>query len=208
MRGIFQGTVFGLKGIILGMQQGLINDETLRLSDKCFGSEKINEDLTFMAEFAARKGSLWDVVTFTTTARDTIINEMENCRFTTTVSLLQEYCHSHEFQEETEEDSWRSNAPDKFDTQDFKADWDKANKTRCSKPKMIENFYMRYFNFNGSFFRMMNIYSSWNPQNHNDTYLQMVAFGREIGKMTRILFDFHLTDEAKEIVSREYFSDL
>ena len=94
---LIQGSVNALKGMVLGLQQGLLNDDGIRLSERCFSSDKINHDLMFMADFASRKRQLWDAVKFTTTGRDIIINEMENCRFTSTISLLQEFCHSHDY---------------------------------------------------------------------------------------------------------------
>ena len=48
------GSVNCLKGMMLGLQQGLLNDERIRLSAKCFGSDKINQDLIFMNKFANR----------------------------------------------------------------------------------------------------------------------------------------------------------
>ena len=66
---------------------------------------------------------------------------------------------------------------------------------------MIENFYMRFFNFNASFMRVQKLYTTWNPKNRNDVYLTSMAIGREFGKSVRILFDFHLTDESKDYVS-------
>ena len=135
---------------------------------------------------------------------------MDNCRFTTTIALMQEFCHSHDYQVVDDDESdtrWRD-TDDHFETNNWSPDWNAEKKTRCTKPKMIENFYMRYFNFNASVMRMFNIYASWSPNNRNDVFLQSIAFGREVGKMTRILYDFHLTDEAKEIVTREFFSDL
>ena len=65
---------------------------------------------------------------------------------------------------------------------------------------MIENFYMRFFNFSGSYVRVMTLYSDWNPKNRNDVYLTTMAMGREFGKSIRILLDFHLTDESKDYV--------
>ena len=82
------GSVNSLKGIILGLQQGLLNDERIRLSSKCFGSDKINQDLMFMLEFANRKGSITDAVRFAKNGQDLIIHEAKNCRFTSTISLL------------------------------------------------------------------------------------------------------------------------
>ena len=70
---------------------------------------------------------------------------------------------------------------------------------------MIENFYMRFFNFSGSYMRVINLYSSWSPKNRNDVYLNTMAIGREFGQSVRILFDFHLTDESKEYVTQQYF---
>ncbi len=60
---------------------------------------------------------------------------------------------------------------------------------------MIKNFYLRYFNFMGSLTRLMTIYSTWAPQNHNDVYLNMIQAGREIGKGARIVFDFQMSDK-------------
>lgn len=87
----------GLKGSILGFQQGLLGDERIRLSEDCFGSDEINADLMFMADFIAMKRPMYEAVKFTTTARDMLMNEMAHCRWTSTVEMLQEYCHSHEF---------------------------------------------------------------------------------------------------------------
>jgi len=47
--------------------------------------------------------------------------------------------------------------------EEFNSDWNKEKKTRCTQSKMIENFYMRFFNFTGSYTRIMNLYASWNP---------------------------------------------
>jgi len=69
----------------------------MRLSETCFSSDKINSDLMFMADFVSLRRPLYDAVRFTTTARDMLINEMEHCRWTSTVELLQEYCHSHDY---------------------------------------------------------------------------------------------------------------
>ena len=84
--------VWGIKGIVLGLQQGLLNDERIRLSDKCFGSDEINNDLLFISEFASRQGKLIDAIKFTQISRDLIINELDNCRFTATIGLLQDFC--------------------------------------------------------------------------------------------------------------------
>ena len=70
---------------------------------------------------------------------------------------------------------------------------------------MITNFYMRFFNFNGSYNRVFELYSEWAPRNRNDVYLTTMAIGREFGKSVRILFDFHLTDASKDYVAHEYF---
>ena len=82
---MIQYFVFGLKGSIVGFQQGLLNDERIRLSDQCFGSDEINADLIFMSDFAARKKSIWDAYKFTVLGSDMLINEMDNCNWTSTV---------------------------------------------------------------------------------------------------------------------------
>ena len=89
--------------------------------------------------------------------------------------------------------------------EEFNPGWDKQKKTRCTQSKMIENFYMRFFNFQGSYIRIVNLYSSWNPQNQNDVFLTTLSIGREVGKMLRILFDFHLTDESRQKVMETHF---
>lgn len=99
MRGIFRSFVYGLKGAILGFQQGLLDDERIRLSDACFGSDEVNTDLMFLADFAQGRRSVWEVVKFTTTARDLMINEIDHCNWTSTVKMLQEFCHSHDYQD-------------------------------------------------------------------------------------------------------------
>ena len=156
-----------------------------------------------MADFAARKRSIWDAYKFTLMSSEMLVNEMDNCNWTSTISLLQEFCHSHDYQTDSQEDGW---TPSPIETRDdFSADWDAEKKTRCKQSKMIENFYMRFFNFNGSFAKVMNYYATWAPQNRNDVYLTTIAMGREFGKSTRILFDFHLTDESKDFVVQQYF---
>ena len=179
--------VYGIKGLILGFQQGLLNDERIRLSDECFTSLETSQDLKFLAEFAQKKRSIWDVYEFTKTSTDMIMEEFDNCNWTSTIDLLQAYCY------ENSDDTG-------IETQEFTADWRSA-KTRCSQSKMIENFYMRFFNFQGSYKRVMDVVRSWDTDNRNDVYLQSMAIGRECGKMTRILYDFHLTDESKLMVT-------
>ena len=98
MHHMIQYFVYGLKGSILGFQQGLLDDERIRLSDECFGSEGINGDLIFMSDFAARKRSIWDAYKFTVMSSEMIVNEMDNCNWTSTISLLQEFCQSHDYQ--------------------------------------------------------------------------------------------------------------
>mmetsp|Transcript_41754 Transcript_41754/g.55007 ORF Transcript_41754/g.55007 Transcript_41754/m.55007 type:complete len:80 (-) Transcript_41754:77-316(-) len=72
---------------------------------------------------------------------------------------------------------------------------------------MIENLYMRYFNFVGMYTKVVTIYAEWNPMNTNDCFLQMIAMGREFGKAVRILFEFHLTDESKADIKRKIYTD-
>ena len=97
MRHMIQYSVYALKGSILGFQQGLLNDERIRLSDDCFGSDEVNADLIFMSDFSARKKSIWDAYKFTKIGSEMLINEMDHCNWTSTVSLLQEFCHSHDY---------------------------------------------------------------------------------------------------------------
>ena len=107
---MIQYFVFGLKGSIVGFQQGLLDDERIRLSDNCFGSDEINSNLIFVTEFAERKGSLWDAYKFTKMGSDMIIDEMDHCNWTSTVSLLQEFCHSHDYQDGSDESGWSPNS--------------------------------------------------------------------------------------------------
>ena len=88
MQHLIQYCVFGLKGSILGFQQGLLNDERIRLSDDCFGTDEVNADLMFMSKFAAREKSIWDAYKFTKVGSEMLINEMDHCNWTSTVSLL------------------------------------------------------------------------------------------------------------------------
>ena len=159
-----------------------------------------------MADFADRKRSIFDAYKFTVTSSNLIINEMDHCNWTSTVSLLQEFCHSHDYQQidGADPNTW---SPSSIHTknEDFSADWNAGQKTRCQQSKMIENFYMRIFNFMGSYTRVVSIVSTWNPKNRNDVYLNTMAIGREFGKSVRILFDFHWTDESKDYVLQQYF---
>ena len=41
--------IFAMKGFILGFQQGLLNNERIRLSDQCFGTDEVNENLVFLS---------------------------------------------------------------------------------------------------------------------------------------------------------------
>ena len=70
---------------------------------------------------------------------------------------------------------------------------------------MIENFYLRIFNFVASYQRVMTVIVYWDPQNFNDTYLNMVLIGRELGKSVRILFEFQLTDAARDSIHNIYY---
>ena len=130
LRDLIKYFVQGLKGFVLGFQQGVLGDERIRLSDKCFSSDEINQDLMFMADFVSMKRPMWDAIKFTTTARDMLVNEMENCRWTSTIELLQEYCHSHEFQDD-ESDSEDGNHV-KIETQTYEHDWQDTKQKRCT----------------------------------------------------------------------------
>ena len=81
-----------------------MGDERIRLSDKCFGSDEINNDLMFMADFVSMKLPMYEAVRFTTTSRDMLVNEMEHCRWTSTVELLQSYCHMRDLPDEDDEE--------------------------------------------------------------------------------------------------------
>ena len=70
---------------------------------------------------------------------------------------------------------------------------------------MIENFYMRFFNMSGSYMKVVTLWTEWDADSRNDTYLGTIGIGREFGKVIRILFDFHLTDTAKYEISQQYF---
>ena len=72
---------------------------------------------------------------------------------------------------------------------------------------MIENFYMRFFNFLASYQRVMRVLAYWDPQNFNDIYLNVLLVGREIGKSVRILFEFQLTDAARDSIHYIYYLD-
>ena len=205
LRDLIKYFVQGLKGFVLGFQQGIVGDERIRLSEKCFSSDGINNDLMFMADFVSMKRPMWDAIRFTTTARDMLVNEMENCRWTSTIELLQEYCHSHDY-EDDESDGDDDNHV-KIETQTYEHDWQATKKKRCTTSKMITNFYMRYFNFVGMYIKVATIYAEWAPKNTNDCFLQMIAAGREFGKGIRILFEFHLTDESKEEIRKSVYRD-
>ena len=70
---------------------------------------------------------------------------------------------------------------------------------------MIENFYLRFFNFQGGMSRALQTWVTWDPRNTNDVFLNMIAIGREVGKLVRILFEFNLTDETQDqIVDQLY----
>ena len=63
-----------------------------------------------MADFADRKRKIFDAYKFTKIGSEMLIREMDNCNWTSTVSLLQEFCHSHDYQEsENGEDGWTPN---------------------------------------------------------------------------------------------------
>ena len=138
MENLIANTVWGVKGGIVGFQQGLLNDERIRLSDDCFNEQRVASDLFFMSSFAARERPMWEAVRFAEISSNLLLQEMETCNWTSTVRLLQEYCHSHDYL--VSDDS-------EFHMLRSAADWDRDHKMRCTQPKMIENFYMRFFNF-------------------------------------------------------------
>ena len=161
------------------------------MSETCFNGDDINSDLKYLADFLAMKLSVWDSVKFTTTARDVLLSQAEKCNWTSTVGLLQEFCHSHDYQED--DDS--TPAPAEPNSSVAVVNWTDDKRKRCTTSKMVEHFYMRLFNFTGMLDRLSTIYQEWSPRNTNDVYLSTIAVGREVGKAVRILFEFQLSDE-------------
>merc|ERR1719188_167872 len=203
-----QHSVWGMKGLILGLQQGLLNNERLTLPENCFAEQEVDSKLFFISKFMARDGNLWDAYHFAIDGKDIILNQADNCHYTSTISLLQDFCQSHDYQEETDDHPGFNTHDYNEADPDWSADWNREKKLRCSQSKMIENFYMRLFNFYGSYFRVTNYWKDMKAdkkKNNNDVYLTMIAIGREIGKDMRILFDFHLTDESREKVVEYYY---
>ena len=130
LRHMIQYFVFGLKGSILGFQQGLLDDERIRLPDECFSSVETNANLMFISKFVAREKKIWDAYKFTDLSANMLMHEMENCKWVSTVSLLQEFCHSHDYQENNDDDEgWTPNPV--YTRDEFSADWDAEKKTRC-----------------------------------------------------------------------------
>ena len=197
--------VWGMKGGTLGLQQGLLNDERIELPDNCFGDKEVSNDLFFITRFMSRDGNLWDAYNFAVDGKNIILNEANNCRYTSTISMLQNFCQSHDYEEDPSE--YHFHPPE--EDPEFSAEWNRQKQMRCTQSKMIENFYMRFFNFYGAYNRVT---SYWRylknedvKKNTNDVYLTMVAIGRDIGKSLRILFDFELTDETREQVVQHYY---
>lgn len=167
-----------------------------------------------MSDFVSGNLHLYDAIRFTRLGSDLILNESKHCRFTTTIGLLQEFCHMHEYQEDDDDDFAYDRSKENgisFKTlgqapTSISADGEKKREERCAFSKMIETFYLRFFNFSGSYTRVMTYYSNWDPRNQNEIFLVTLAMGREVGKSLRILFGFQLTDDSKDAVLAHYFA--
>ena len=64
--------ILGWKGLLAGYQKGFYGDERIQLSEDCFGSDKIQEDLIFMDKFLNGELPPPMVIKFVTTASDLI----------------------------------------------------------------------------------------------------------------------------------------
>ena len=69
----FRSVIHGFKGFMAGFQKGLYDYEYFTLSEACFGTEKVNEQLTFMYEFVNGRESPFKVLQFVTTSRDVFL---------------------------------------------------------------------------------------------------------------------------------------
>ena len=60
-----RNVIFGFKGFLAGYQKGMLNNDMQKLSDDCFGTLQIQEDMMFAYKFMSRQRPITDVVKFT-----------------------------------------------------------------------------------------------------------------------------------------------
>ena len=176
--------------MMAGLQKGLLNNDMVKLGDKCFDLET-NDDIQFGYLFMTRQRPITDVVKFTTKTVGIINSSMENCGYTGSVKMLQDFCRYHYTPQsmlilEREED----------DDEDGK----KQPKARCSESTLIRNFYTRIFNHMYSYFTIAELWGElWYEValrlDGPTIYLSCLGIGREVGKMVRTIFEFAPPDD-------------
>ena len=87
--------IFGFKGFMAGGMKGLLNNDMHKLDDKCFGTEEIQEDIQFGYEFMSRMRPISDVIKFTTRTVGVINTSADDCGYTGSVRMLQDFCRKH-----------------------------------------------------------------------------------------------------------------
>ena len=131
--------IFGFKGFMAGYMKGLLNNDMHKVDDKCFGTVEIQEDIQFGYEFMSRMRPISDVLKFTTRTVGVINTSMDDCGYTGSVKMLQDFCRKHytpaELRLITEAEE----------------EGDKPEKPRCSQSTLIRNFYTRIFSHIASY---------------------------------------------------------
>ena len=143
-----RNAIFGFKGFLAGAQKGFYNNDMQKVSDDCFGTLEVQEDLKFAYDFMTRKRPITDVVKFTTRLVGVINTSMDTCGYTGSVKMLQDFCRRHYTPSIMKELS---------DTEE-----DKVEKPRCSQTTLVRNFYTRIFNHIAAYSRVATLLDELN----------------------------------------------
>ena len=154
-----------------------------KLSDDCFGTLEIQEDMQFAYLFMTRQRPITDVIKFTQKMVGVINTSCDDCGYTNSIKMLQDFCRKHY----TPGGMLLSENEDE-------------NKQRCSQSTLIRNFYTRIFNFMSSYMRITELIGelttqTWLNVDGPTIYLTLLGIGREVGNNLRILFEFQPPDD-------------
>ena len=165
-----------------GYQKGMLNNDMQKLSDDCFGTLQVQEDMQFAYMFMSRQRPITDVVKFTQKMVGIINSSMDDCGYTNSIKMLQDFCRKH------------------YTPAGMMLTENSDDKLRCGQSTLIRNFYTRIFNFLSSYMRIDALLAELMAQTFLDVdgptiYLTMLGIGREIGNDLRILFEFLPPDD-------------
>ena len=72
-----------------------MNNDMQKLGDKCFNTIEIQDDIQFGYLFMTRQRPITDVVKFTQRTVGVINTSLDDCGYTGSVKMLQDFCRNH-----------------------------------------------------------------------------------------------------------------